>query len=240
MGWNDERGYTGGVIPGLGLSEVFGVRESKVNTLQEVKINVPDNSHIAMSGLKKGDTLKGSLFAESLEPLRNDKNTKVLARLQDGTACIVSSTYGKGQTMFVGSFLALANSRGSLWDQSTQRFTVQDSANRNTNKFLLGLVKWANVERLFTTSQAEETDNPMVIRLHEHADGYLLYVLNHGRTREKLTIKLNVSEKGDFVLEEMIQKRKLNISANNKTIEITTGDIDEKEAEIWNIRRVKK
>ena len=116
------------MIPGLGLSEVFGVKESKVNTLQEVVINVPDNAHPAMSSfIFKGDTLKGSLFAESLEPLRNDKNTQVLGRLADGTAAIVSSSYGKGHTIFVGSFLAMANSRGSLWDQSTQRLTVQDS-----------------------------------------------------------------------------------------------------------------
>ena len=240
LAWNDERGYTGGVIPGLGLSEVFGVKESKVKTLQEVIINVPDNSHPAMSGLQNGDTLKGSLFAESLEPLRTDKNTKVLARLADGTPGIVSSAYGKGHTIFVGSFLAMANSRGSLWDQSTQRLTVQDSANRNTNKFMMGLIKWANIEKPFTSSIPEDASNPLVIRLQENADGFLLFVLNHGRTNEKATIRLNVPEKGNYTLHEMLQNRDLKLTDQNKVLEFTTGTIGEKEAEIWNIKRLGK
>ena len=148
LAWNDNRGYTDGVIPGLGLSKVFGVRESKVKTLKNVPIKVTDGTHPSMSRLQSGDTLTGSQFAESVEPLSDDKNIKVLARLDDGTPCIVTSDYGKGHTMYVGSFLAMANSRGSQWDQSTQRITIQDSANRNTNKFLTGLTEWAKLKTL--------------------------------------------------------------------------------------------
>ena len=155
-----------------------------------------------------GDTLTGSQFAESVEPLSDDKNIKVLARLDDGTPCIVTSDYGKGHTMYAGSFLAMANSRGSQWDQSTQRITIQDSANRNTNKFLTGLTEWANVESPFTSSQSENAANTLVIRLHEYPGGYLLYILNHGKTTEKTEITLKVPETGNWVLEELHGKAK--------------------------------
>jgi beta-galactosidase len=193
-----------------------------------------------MSRFQKGDTLTGSLFAESVEPVSNDKNARVLARLDDGTPCIVTSDYGKGHTMYVGSFLAMANSRGSQWDQSTQRITVQDSANRNTNKFLLGLVDWANVDSPFTSSQSEEAANPLIIRLHEYPGGYLLYILNHGKTTEKVTIKLKVPETGNWDLVEMLGNCKLKQTDRGKILELATGEIGEKGAEIWNIKRAGK
>ena len=236
LAWNDNRGYTDGVIPGFGLSKVFGVRESKVKSLKNVPVSVTDFTHPAMSHLRKGDTITGSLFAESVEPLSDSKNTKVIGRLDDGSACIVISDYGKGHTMYVGSFLAMANSRGSQWDQSTQRITVQDSANRNTNKFLLGLTEWAKIESPFTTSQAVDVSNPLIIRLHEYPGGYLLFILNHGKTTEKTTVKLKVPESGKWDLVEMLGNRKINLTDKGRILEFATGEIGEKGAEIWNIR----
>src|SRR5690606_13082490 len=152
LAWNNEYGFTSPVIPGLGLAEVFGVRESKVKTLEKVTIKIPDNTHPSMRHLQPDDIIQGSMFAESVEPYGTGKNTRILATLEDGSAGIVTSTFGKGHTLYVGSFLALANSRGSLWDQSTQRLTVQDEANKNTNQFLMGLVDWAGIERPYTAS----------------------------------------------------------------------------------------
>ncbi|MEX2234436.1 MAG: beta-galactosidase, partial [Cyclobacteriaceae bacterium] len=237
LGWNDNRGFTSSVIPGLGLSEVFGIRETKVSTLPKVVIKVQDNSHPVTAHLNRDDIIEGSLFAESVEPLKNNTNIKVLGRLEDGTPCIVTSDFGKGRTLYVGSFLAMANSRGSLWDQSTQRLTVQDSANRNTNQFLLGLIDWANIRRPFTSTQPGKTNNPLVVRLHENDDSYLLYILNHGRSTEKTTIALTVREKGEYVLEEIIKNRKVNIAARDLMLEFTTDDIGEKEVSVWTIRR---
>jgi beta-galactosidase len=101
LAWNDNRGYTDGVIPGLGLSKVFGVRESKVKTLKSVPLRVTDRTHPSMSRMQSGDSLTGSQFAESVEPLSDGKNIEVLARLDDGTPCIVASDYGKGHTIYV-------------------------------------------------------------------------------------------------------------------------------------------
>src|ERR1035438_10576577 len=61
------------------------------------------------------------------------KTARVLAHLDDGTPCITSSTYGKGQTLFIGSFLSFVG--------------------RSNNQFFLSLLDWAKVSRPFKTSQ---------------------------------------------------------------------------------------
>jgi beta-galactosidase len=238
LAWNDERGYSSAVIPGLGLSEVFGVRESRVKTLPKVPMKLVDQTHPSMAYLKNNDILIGSRFAESLTPL--NKNARVLATLEDGSPCIITSDFGKGHTIFVGSFLAMANSRGSLWDQSTQRLTVQDSANQNVNEFLLGLVDWAKIERPFNVIQEGKADNPLVVRLQEYPEGHLLFILNHGKTNEKATIKMKVKEEGPYLLEELFQNKKISINSQKGEISLTTGYISIKNGEVWKIEKVKK
>jgi beta-galactosidase len=241
LGWNDERGFTSSVIPGLGLSDVFGVRESKIFTLEKVAMEVSDNSHPAVSRLKKTNVIEGSLFAESVEPLEGNKNAIVLGKFKDGSASIVASRFGKGHTLYVGTYLALANSRGALWDQSTQRLTAQDSANKNTNEFLLGMVDWAKVERPLTSTQAGSTGNSLVVRLHETPDSYLVFVLNHGKTTEKTTITVKVKEKGDYVLEEINHKRApLKVTAKDLAVEFSTADLPQMEVEVWTIKKAKR
>lgn len=237
-GWNDERGFAAEVIPGMGLSEVFGVRESKLKTTASVSIRVPNNNHPALSFLSKNDTLKGSLFAESVDLLPGAKNAQVLGYLEDGSACIVASSYGKGKTMYVGSFLGMANSRGSLWDQSTQRLVVQDSANQNTNRFLLGLVNWGGIQLPVKAEQRAGSENPLIVRLHENKEGNLLYVLNHGRTTEKAKLTVTVPANGQYELKEIISNRTIKVTANNKAIVFDTNAIGEKNAEVWLIKKI--
>lgn len=238
LAWNDERGYSSDVIPGLGLSDVFGVRESKVKTLPKVPMKVVDPAHPIMIYLNRNDIIVGSNFAESLEPLGDNKSTKVLATLEDNTPCIVTSDYGKGHTIMIGTFLALANSRGSLWDQSTQRLTVQDDANPNVNKLLLGIVEWANIERPFTVTQEGEIDNPLVVRLQEYPEGRLLFVLNHGKTKEKAMIRIKVKDEGVYSIVELLEKKDLKITSKDGIIEVKTSEILTKGGEVWKIQRV--
>ena len=239
LAWNDERGYSSTVIPGLGLSKVFGVRESQVKTLPKVPIMLVDNSHPAMAHLKANSIITGSLFAESLEPLKDNKSARILATFEDSTPCIVTSDYGRGHTMFIGSFIAMANSRGSLWDQSTQRLVVQDSANKNVNKFLLGMVDWAKISRPFNVEQSGQTGNPLVVRLHEYPDGQILYVLNHGKTREKATIRIKVKEEGNYSFEELLQNKTIRVASLKGEISLTTADIPVKNGEVWKIQKAK-
>ena len=57
---------------------------------------------------------------------------------------------------------------------------------------------------------------------------------------EKATIKVNVNDSGDYMLEEIYQKRKMKVSANDRTVEFITSDIPQMEAEIWTIRKGKR
>ncbi|MBB3188533.1 beta-galactosidase [Microbacter margulisiae] len=238
LAWNDEHGNTSTVIPGLGLSKMFGVRESKVKSLPIVLMKVSDRANPSMANLKLNDTLKGSLFAESLELLKDNNSVRVLARLQDNTPVIVTSNYGKGHTMYVGSFLCLAGSTGSLWDQSTQHLTIQNPANQNTNKFIDGLVKWAKIQRPFNVIQGDKTENTLVVRLQNYPEGYLLYVLNQGKISARAKIQLFVKEKGTYLLEELMQHKKIKVATQNKTIEFSTSEISVKDGEIWQIEKV--
>jgi hypothetical protein len=79
-----------------------------------------------------------------------------------------------------------------------------------------------------------------VIRLHENQEGYLMYVLNHGKTTEKATIRLNVKSRGTYLLEEISQKKSLRVTSQDQVVEFTTGDIAEKGAEVWTIRQARR
>ena len=133
----------------------------------------------------------------------------------------------------------MANSRGSLWDQSTQRLTVQDSANENVNRFLSGLVEWAKIERPFDITQEGEKKNPLVVRLHNYPGGHLLYVLNHGKTKEKAKIRIKVPEEGTYSLEEILQNRKTTVKSLKREVIIETSDISVKNGELWKIEKLK-
>ncbi len=220
LAWNSEHAYTADVIPGMGLSDVFGIQETKVVTRNEVRMIIDDNSNPALAKLKKGEDLKGAQFAESVEPLP-DKGAKVLAHLDDGTPCITSSTYGKGQTLFLGSFLGLAN---------------QPSSYKNNNQFLLGLLDWAKISRTFKTSQdGSDPDTPVEARLHENPDGYLLFLINHGKTGKPLTVSLSLKADGDFALNEIISKRSAQRKSDGKILTFSSN-IPGKRVEVWDIK----
>ena len=218
LAWNDERGFASEVIPGMGLSQVFGAIESKVKMSEPAIINVTDNSHPAMKNLAKGDTLKGGYFAESLEPLK-DSQAKILASLDDGTPGIVASHYGKGETILIGSFLGLAN---------------HPVAHPNNNQILLNLLDWAKIVRPFKTSHDGKIDTPVEVRLHENKDGYLLFIINHSEKTEELAIRLNVKKDGNFTLNEVIKNNLIKLKSKNFQMDLTTT-ILRKDVQIWRI-----
>src|SRR5581483_10852460 len=91
LAWNSEHAYTADAIPGMGLGEVFGIRETKVLTRNEVKLVIDDNTHAALAKLKRGDDLKGAQFAESVELIPN-QHAQILGHLPDGSPGMTAST----------------------------------------------------------------------------------------------------------------------------------------------------
>ncbi|HLF36180.1 MAG TPA: beta-galactosidase [Cyclobacteriaceae bacterium] len=218
LAWNDDRGYATDIIPGMGLSEVFGIRESKVEVKENVDMRIADRVHPALSGFKLGDNLRGLHFAESVVPLPG-QGARALAKLSDGSAVLTTSHYGDGETLYIGSFL---NNHPDFDDNNT--------------RFILGMIDWAGIKRPFTSSHDGRTENPVVIRLHENPDGQLLYILNQGKTAEKITINLSVAGSGEHLLREIINGRELKLSPVQGIITFTTNEIGGSNVEVWEIK----
>jgi beta-galactosidase len=225
--WNDERGYATEIIPGMGMSEVFGIREAKVEVKKWVKMGISDNAHPAFRKLS-GTALIGEHFAESLQVLP-DADVEVLATFDDKSPAITTSSFGKGHTIFIGSFLA---NRIQSSYQGTAK--VDPEFTEDNDDFLLGLLDWANIQRPYTTSHDGKQDT-IVVKLHTNPKGYLLYVLNQGRTTKSIDIELKVNEKSDFVLNEILHERIQNKSSRNKVLKIKTEKIPGSGVEVWSI-----
>ncbi|MBS0001012.1 MAG: hypothetical protein KFF73_18660 [Cyclobacteriaceae bacterium] len=103
------------------------------------------------------------------------------------------------------------------------------------NRFLLGLVDWADIERQFTSSHDGRREVPVVIRLHEIQEGSLLYVLNQGGSPEKVTIQIIQAEEGDYLLEEIFQRRSFTLQTTDKRLQLTTADIPASDVAIYSI-----
>jgi len=218
LAWNNEIGYTSDVIPGMGLSDVFGIYETKLIMRDEVLMKIVDNSHPTLTKLKKDDSLKGANFAESIEPLKG-RQTQILASLDDGTPCMVASEYGKGKTLFIGSFLGLANN---------------PSSDKNNNQFILNLLDWAKVERPFTSSHDGNKASYVEVRLQNNENGYVLFVINHSESVENISVNLKTDKNGNYVVRDVIEDQKSKVKAQNNILQLNTT-LNAKQVKVWDI-----
>jgi beta-galactosidase len=219
IGWNDERGYASEIIPGLGLHEVFGVREHEVRMREDIPIEITDTNHPASKGFKAGDKLKGMLYAKSVEPLEN-RTIDILARLEDGSPALVSARYGKGEAMLIGSYLGFAN---------------HPDPDPMNELLFMNLLDWAKVERPFTSSHDGNTDTPVEVRLQENTSGYVLYVINHSSTSENVTVDIRVTGEGNYTVRDVIDETEVSVTSENGTVRIT-APVDAKHVRVFDIR----
>jgi beta-galactosidase len=220
LAWNDDRGYASGIIPGLGLHEVFGVRENEIRMRENASLTLTDLSHPALTGFKMGETLKGSLYTESLKPLGSG-SVEILAATEMGQPVIVSTHYGNGEAMLAGSYLGMANF---------------PDVEPNNDKFFINLLHWAKIERPFTTSLDGRISNQVEVRLQENNNGYLVFVINFSDTSEAIDISLKISKEGDYrirdVLEETVEKQK----SEGNVLKLHTR-LESKKVRVWEIEK---
>jgi len=152
-GWNDARGYATPTIPGFGLDQVFGARETVVTPVQRTAL-VVKSKNAAIPLLDEGARLPGMIYQEAVEPLGGGQ---VIASFLDGSPAMVVSSHGKGKTLYVGSYLSLAYER------------TKDSQSQG---FFQGLLDWAGVERPVSASPGIE------VRSLEGSNYKLEFVLN--------------------------------------------------------------
>ena len=157
LGWNNERGSSSPVIPGMGLHEVMGCRETDVQTGKAGRTTLKWTS-TDLPGFAPGESMPARWYEETLAPLGPESH--VVATFPGGAAAAVISTYGKGKTMMLGSYV------GAAYE------THREAAAAN---FYAALLAWAGV-RLPISVAGATTE----VRYLESGADTLVFVFNHG------------------------------------------------------------
>ncbi len=123
LAWNDERGFASDVIPGFGLSEVFGAREKQILPVDEPQISLQASDELP--GVAPGSQATGAAFEEDLEP---SSDAKVLGRFSNGEAAMVENSFGKGKAIILGSFVGLGYQRNPTGSTSQLLLSLADAA----------------------------------------------------------------------------------------------------------------
>jgi beta-galactosidase len=166
-GWNDERGYAAPIIPGLGLHEVLGARETAVQTGAGGRTTLRWTGP-SIPGMAAGDVLQARWYEETLEPL--GPQARVVAQFEDGRPAAVLSTFGRGKTLALGSYVSAA---------------YQSRPEAAAERFYAGLLDWAGVARPVRVDGAE-----LEVRTLEHGPERVVIVLNHGQTTADATVSI--------------------------------------------------
>jgi beta-galactosidase len=156
MGWSNESGTASDRIPGMGLWELMGCRESAVQVPAGGRTSLRWSE--AFAGLKGGEALPARWYEETLEPLGTV--SRVVARFADGGAGAVASSFGKGKTLMLGSYVSAA-------------YATHPSS--EAERFYAGLLEWAGVS--LPVSGASRT---VEVRTLESGADTLAFVFNHG------------------------------------------------------------
>ena len=168
LAWNNERGYASDRIPGLGLADVMGCREAAIATAPNGRTAIRWRS-ADLPGLSPGTVLPARWYKETLEPL--SPKARVVAQFDDGSAAAVMSTYGKGRTLMLGSYVSAS---------------AQSTPTVEAERFFAGLLEWAGVSLPIRVS-----GSPLEVRHLESGRDALVFVFNHGRDVAKAAVSLN-------------------------------------------------
>jgi beta-galactosidase len=177
-GWNDERGRAAEVIPGLGLAEVVGARESDVQTVEKGKAALVSAGD-GLPGLSAGETLPGRWYEESL--LAVSPSARVVARFASGEPAAVVSAFGKGRSLLLGSFVSAG-------------YVTQPE--ETTRRFYSGLLDWAGVTRPVAAA-----GDPVEVRLLQSGREHLAFLFNHAAIPATAALTLRVPLDGRAVEE---------------------------------------
>jgi beta-galactosidase len=158
LAWNNERGYASDRIPGLGLWELMGARESAIETAPNGRTSIRWTG-TDLPGVAAGTRLPARWYKETLEPLTAE--ARVVAEFDDGAPAAVMSSYGKGRTLMLGSYVSAS---------------AQSTPTPDAERFFAGLLEWAGVAR-----PVRVTGGALEVRHMESGAGVLLFLFNHGR-----------------------------------------------------------
>jgi beta-galactosidase len=178
LAWNNEKGFASDRIPGLGLWEVMGCREAAIETPPGGKTSIRWTS-ADLPGLRPGDTLAARWYKETLEPLSS--SARVVAQFADGAPAAVMSTFGKGKTLMLGSYVSAA---------------AQSSPAPEAERFFAGLLEWAGVRLTIRT-----TGSAIEARHLESGADTLLFLFNHAKQEARSEVTLLRASRDDAAID---------------------------------------
>ena len=187
LGWNNERGYASERIPGLGLWEVMGARETAIETAPGGRTSLRWEGS-DLPGLEPGTVLPARWYKETLEPLTPE--ARIVARFDDGRPAAVMSAYGKGRTLMLGSYVAAA---------------AQSTPTPEAGRFFAGVLAWAGV-----SEPLRVTGDPLEARVLESGNDRLLFLFNHGRGDARSRLRLAAGA-GEHAATDVVNGREVGL-----------------------------
>lgn len=189
LAWSNERGYASDRIPGLGLWEVMGARETAVQTAPNGRTHLTWTS-ADVPGVQAGDRLPARWYEETLEPL--GPHARVVAQFASGAPAAVLSTYGRGRTLTLGSYVSAA---------------YQSTPSPEVERFYAGLLTWAGVTPPVSVSGAD-----LEVRYLEGDAGVLVFVFNHTPRRAEGVVLLRLSPSVTGAATDLVSERPVPLS----------------------------
>jgi beta-galactosidase len=164
--WNDERGRAKEIIPGYGLHEVCGCRETAVQSTPSGKTEIVMSADFA--GLKAGDRLRGSVFEETLDSIAS--NGRVIGRFGNGSPALVASDFGKGKMLAIGTFIGAP---------------YENDRDENAARLLRGVLDWSGVHPRITAGASLE------VRMLQSGVSTIVFAFNHATESVDATIAID-------------------------------------------------
>lgn len=209
LGWSNEHGYSSATIPGMGLHELMGCRETDVQTGAKGR-TVLHWAGGELPGLNPGDELPATWYEETLAPLGSQ--ARVAAHFPGGGAAAVFSSFGKGKTLMLGSYVGAA---------------YEKRRNPVAARFYAGLLKWAGVEMPVTAEPAGTE-----VRYLESGRDRIVFAFNHTDQAAAATIGLR-AEGGPYQASDVVTGKRIASSESGGHI-MLRGQIGPRD--VWVVR----
>jgi hypothetical protein len=77
-------------------------------------------------------------------------------------------------------------------------------------------------QRPFTSSHDGKVDTPVEIKLLKNTGGYLLFLINHGDSKEKVTTLVQIEKEGEYNITDLIGNEKMKSISFDSQFKIQT------------------
>ncbi len=166
-------------------------------------MNRAEGNHPLLESLAVDAQLEGCFFGESIDMLEN-RPVQLLARLKDGSPAVAASSFGKGRTLFIGSFLGLAS---------------HQSPHEANTQFILNLAKWAEISTPLRTELHGAEPGAIDLRLQENPEGLLLFALNHSHSHRRVSLVLETRGEPYAAIQELSEESPVHFKTTHTGLE---------------------